>query len=136
MPSGMLTPADPWSWSCPIWDMHILYLLRLTIFPKLLIFHTLHFEDYSALSWFNFVDVHRMLKCCMYFIYNLLNLFQFVSSTKHVIFPSYHWNSETFILRQVNPVYVFIIYYVIKMQKKWNIPEHRKRCIIRPSWIF
>ena len=51
MPTGTLTPPD--TRSCPIWDLHMFYLLRPFLFSNLsLIFWTMLFKHPSVLSQF------------------------------------------------------------------------------------
>ena len=48
---GTLTPLD--TWSRPIWDLHMFYMLRPILFPYLsLFFRTTHFQHPSELSRF------------------------------------------------------------------------------------
>ena len=50
---GAFTPMD--TWSHPIWDLHVFYLLRPILFPNWsLLFRTMHFEHPSVLSRFCF----------------------------------------------------------------------------------
>ena len=60
---GTLTPPD--SWSRPIWDLHMFYLLRPILFPNLYFSRTIHFEHPLVLSQFGFyitsISIHLLL---------------------------------------------------------------------------
>ena len=47
---GTLTPPD--TWSRPIWDLHMFYLLRPILFPTLYFSRTIHFKHPSVPSQF------------------------------------------------------------------------------------
>ena len=57
---GTLTPLD--TWSRPIWDLHMVHLLRPIFFPNLsLFFRTMIFEHLSVLSRFCFLCILMQL---------------------------------------------------------------------------
>ena len=92
---GTLTPAD--TWSRPIWDLHMFYLLRPVLFSNLSVFfRTMHFEYPSVLSRFCsyllsfLIDDKMFLSSGLYSAKGKTSLFN-VTTVRHKVLLGLHY---------------------------------------------